>query len=72
MARGKTNRQAALAAGYSPRSAGCSGSQLIRQSHVAQRIQELRSAGALHSPPCITPEIVLAQLTEAFSADVPR
>jgi phage terminase small subunit len=66
VARGKTNKEAALAAGYSARSAGCSGSQLVRQPKIAQRIQELRSAGRFATPPCVTPEVVLQRLTEGF------
>lgn len=41
-ARGRSFREAAIAAGYSPRSATSIGSQLAKHPRVAQRIAELR------------------------------
>jgi phage terminase small subunit len=66
VARGKSNRDAALAAGYSARSASCLGSQLVKQAEVAKRIEELRSAGAFAAPPAVTPELILQRLTAGF------
>jgi phage terminase small subunit len=42
VAAGKTHRQAALEAGYSPHSAGCLGAQLIRFRSIDERIRQLR------------------------------
>jgi hypothetical protein len=42
VAAGKTHRQAALEAGYSPHSAGCLGAQLIRFRSVDERVRKLR------------------------------
>jgi phage terminase small subunit len=66
VARGKSNREAAIAAGYSARSAGCLGSQLAKQARIAERIQELRRAGGMQPVPCVTPQNVLERLTESF------
>jgi phage terminase small subunit len=41
---GKTYTHAAVAAGYSKRSASCLGSQLMHQTHIRHRVLELRAA----------------------------
>lgn len=58
VADGKTNREAAILAGYSERSATCLGSQLARQSRVAERIRELRDYSV---KPVRTSDTVVAQ-----------
>jgi phage terminase small subunit len=44
VAEGNSYRKAAVAAGYSVRSASCLGSQLMRQPAVAGRVRELKAA----------------------------
>jgi phage terminase small subunit len=54
---GRTYTEAAVSAGYSKRSASCLGSQLMHQTHIRQRVLELRAAR-----PETTRESVLAAL----------
>jgi phage terminase small subunit len=62
VARGKSHREAAIAAGYSPVSAGSLGAQLVKQAQVARRIFELRNSGKFDTP-SVTPEVILERLT---------
>jgi phage terminase small subunit len=45
VAKGSRHKDAAIAAGYSQRTASCIGAQLAKMPLVAARIQELRQAG---------------------------
>ena len=64
---GKTKREAAILAGYSPKSAGCIGSELARLPKIRSRIEELREADRRAAR---TRDTVLARLRGAACDDL--
>src|SRR5438045_1492201 len=56
---GLSHKEAAAAAGYSPRSLNCIGSQLAKQPRIAERIRELRQAELKIAQPLLTRETLL-------------